>query len=72
MAGIEDLTIRDLRHVFATEGVDNNVSLDMIQKLLAHAKPDTTMRYAHRKLDAQRETQQAIAASIASRLSVKR
>lgn len=70
MAGIEDLTIRDLRHVFATEGVDNNVSLDMIQKLLAHAKPDTTMRYAHRKLDAQRETQQAIAASIASRLSV--
>ncbi|MBR9780841.1 MAG: site-specific integrase [Rhodospirillales bacterium] len=69
MAGIEDLTIRDLRHVFATEGVDNDVSLDMIQKLLGHAKPDTTLRYAHRKIDAQRKTQQQIADAIAARLS---
>ncbi|MET4734734.1 integrase [Thalassospira sp. MBR-102] len=69
MARIEDLTIRDLRHVFATAGVDHKVEIEMIQKLLGHSKIDTTLRYAHRKIDAQRQNQQIIADAIAARLS---
>ncbi|WP_430469321.1 tyrosine-type recombinase/integrase [Thalassospira lucentensis] len=68
MAGITDLRIHDLRHAFATVGIDDNIDMTMIQKLLGHSKIETTMRYAHRRHDAQRKTQDRIANAISARM----
>lgn len=35
-----------LRHTFATIGLNSGMSLDKLQKLLGHVKPETTMIYA--------------------------
>ena len=35
-----------LRHTFATIGLQNGMSLDMLQLLMGHAKPETTLIYA--------------------------
>ena len=43
-AGVE-LTPHDLRHTFAKRMVDGNVALTTIQKLLGHARLETTARY---------------------------
>lgn len=69
MAGIKDLRIHDLRHAFATVGVDDDIDMTMIQKLLGHSKIETTMRYAHRRHSAQRKIQDQIANAIHARMS---
>jgi integrase len=46
-AGIEDFHFHDLRHTFASQLVRNNVDLYVVQKLLGHASPKMTQRYAH-------------------------
>jgi integrase len=46
-AGLEDVTIHDLRHTFASFMVTAGHSLPMIGKLLGHSQPQTTARYAH-------------------------
>ena len=38
-----------IRHTFATYGLNGGMSLEKLQKLLGHAKPETTLIYA--KLD---------------------
>lgn len=53
-AGIEDFRWHDLRHTCATWLVDHGVALDVVQKILGHATIATTLRYVHRKQDAQR------------------
>lgn len=45
--GMEDVRIHDLRHTFASFLVNSGHSLYEVQKLLGHADPRTTMRYAH-------------------------
>ncbi len=44
LAGIE-LTPHDLRHTFAKRLVDEGTPLNVVQKLLGHARVDTTLRY---------------------------
>lgn len=45
-----------LRHTFATEGLRGGMSLETLQALLGHAKPETTLIYAHQdQRDIQRE-----------------
>lgn len=46
-AGIEGLRIHDLRHSFASFLANAGQSLLLIQQLLGHADPRTTLRYAH-------------------------
>ena len=46
-ASIEDLRLHDLRHTFATQGLQANLTLPEIGNLLGHKNPMTTMRYAH-------------------------
>jgi integrase len=46
-AGLEDIRLHDLRHSFASVGLEAGSSLPIIGKLLGHADFKTTLRYAH-------------------------
>lgn len=46
-AGLEGVRIHDLRHNFGSTGAGDNLGLPVIGKLLGHARPTTTARYAH-------------------------
>jgi hypothetical protein len=54
-AGIEDFTFHSLRHTFASQLVRNGVDLYVVQKLLGHASPKMTQRYAHLREDMLKE-----------------
>jgi integrase len=68
-AGIDDLRLHDLRHGFASVGVNRGVSLALLQGLLGHTSPLTTSRYAHLQTDALRGEADGIAASISAALT---
>lgn len=46
-AGLKDLRIHDLRHVFASKMVMNGTSLYITGELLGHKTPQMTKRYTH-------------------------
>jgi integrase len=50
-AGLEGLRLHDLRHSFASFGAGASLGLPIIGKLLGHAHPATTHRYAHLDTD---------------------
>lgn len=54
-AGISNFKFHDLRHTFASQLVKNGVDLYVVQKLLGHATPNMTQRYAHLKSDVLKE-----------------
>ena len=46
-AGLHDVRLHDLRHTYASFAIRGGESLNLVGVLLGHAKPETTMRYAH-------------------------
>ncbi len=46
-AGVEDFSLHDLRHTFASHARMNGVDLHTLQKLLGHSDPRMTDRYAN-------------------------
>ncbi len=46
-AGLKDLRIHDLRHVFASKMVMNGTSLYITWELLGHRTTEMTKRYSH-------------------------
>jgi site-specific recombinase XerD len=46
---VEDVRIHDLRHSFASDGLEFGEDLIMIGKLLGHRDLKSTARYAHLK-----------------------
>lgn len=64
-AGFPDVRIHDLRHSFASAGLASGQGLPLIGKLLGHAHPGTTARYAHFTDDPLREAADRIAARVA-------
>ncbi len=51
-AGIDDVSrgtvrVHDLRHTFASMAISSGVPIEVISKLLGHAKISTTQRYSH-------------------------
>jgi integrase len=67
-ARLDDLRLHDLRHGFASVGVNRGVSLALLQGLLGHASPLTTNRYTHLQTDPLRAEADGIAATIAEAL----
>ena len=64
-AGLEDVRVHDLRHNFASFGAGGGMGLPIIGKLLGHAQPATTARYAHLDNDPLRRASEAIASGLA-------
>lgn len=65
-AGLPDLRLHDLRHSYASIGAASGMGLQIVGKLLGHASPATTARYAHLADDPQRRAADSIAATIAA------
>ena len=70
-AALPDVRLHDLRHSFASVAIRDGVSLTFIGKLLGHALPETTARYAHLADDVIMESATRVCSSIASALGVR-
>ena len=46
-AGIEDVRLHDLRHTVASQAIARGVPLPTVARMLGHAQPVMTLRYAH-------------------------
>lgn len=58
--GLQTIRIHDLRHTYASILVNCGHTLYEVQKLLGHAEPKTTMRYAHLSHDSLGQATQTI------------
>jgi integrase len=65
LAALPDVRLRDLRHSFASIAIANGISLMQIGKLLGHALPETTARYAHLADDVVADAAQRVSGSLA-------
>ena len=70
-AGLEDVRLHDLRHTYASAGVNGGASLPVIGALLGHTRSETTRRYAHLSDDPIREASERIDSKIAAALDGK-
>ena len=68
VADLDGVQLHDLRHTFASVSASSGASLPMIGRLLGHAQPQTTSRYAHLAIDPVREVANLTAGSIAAAL----
>ena len=46
-AGLDDVRLHDLRHTVASQAVARGVPLSIVARMLGHADPKMTLRYAH-------------------------
>jgi integrase len=67
-SGLGHLRLHDLRHSYASVGAASGMGLPVIGKLLGHASPTTTNRYAHLADDPVRRASEKIAAEIAAKI----
>jgi integrase len=63
-AALKGLRIHDLRHSFASVGAASGMGLFIVGKLLGHASPSTTQRYAHLGDDPLKVAAESISSSI--------
>jgi len=63
-AGLDDVRLNDLRHSFASYGVQAGQSLYVVGAMLGHKKASTTERYAHLGADPVRAAADQTAATI--------
>ena len=70
-AGLEGFRIHDLRHSFASIGAGSGMGLPIVGKLLGHAQPRTTQRYAHLDNDPLRRASESIGATLAAAMDRK-
>ena len=68
-AGVPDLRVHDLRHSFASFGVAGGATLILLGKILGHASPQSTHRYAHLADDPVRAAATNIASAIEAAMS---
>ncbi len=70
-ADIADVRIHDLRHTFASVGVNSGHNLSVVGKLLGHSKILTTQRSAHLADDPIRQASEEIGLALAATLEGK-
>ena len=68
LAKLIGVRLHDLRHTYASFGAGSGLGLPIIGRLLGHAQPATTARYAHLDNDPLRRASEAIAGGIAAAL----
>ncbi len=68
-AELEGVRIHDLRHTFASFGINAGLNLPVIGRLLGHSKTATTERYAHLADRPIRQTNEMIGATLDATLS---
>ena len=71
-AGLKDVRLHDLRHSYATRALSLGESLTMIGKLLNHTQMQSTARYAHIMVDAEKAAAARVGDSIAAHVSGRR
>jgi integrase len=69
--GLPGLRIHDLRHTFASVAVEGGAPLYTVGKLLGHANPASTGRYAHLGDDPRRAVAAAVAQALAGKGSLQ-
>lgn len=72
VARLKGVRIHDLRHSFASVGAQGGVPLQVVGKLLGHAKVQTTERYSHLAADPVRAANEAMGNQISAMLSGKK
>lgn len=65
---LDDVRIHDLRHTFASGGLQIGEGLSMIGKLLGHTQVQTTARYAHLASDPVKQAADKISKRLAAAL----
>jgi integrase len=68
-AHLEGVRLHDLRHTYASFGASGGLGLPVIGRLLGHAQPATTARYAHLDNDPLRRASETIAGRISAALN---
>lgn len=68
LARLEDVRVHDLRHTYASVGVNGGQNLPVIGRLLGHTKITTTQRYAHLDDDPIRQASEQIGSTIIANL----
>jgi integrase len=63
-AALRGMRLHDLRHTFASHAAMNKETLPMIGRLLGHANPKSTARYAHLDNDHVLDAAEQIGAAI--------
>lgn len=69
-AALPDVRLHDLRHSFASVAIAKGIPLATIGKLLGHALPETTARYAHLADEVISESADRICSSLASSMGM--
>ena len=70
LAALPDVRLHDLRHSFASVAIMDGISLSLIGKLLGHALPETTARYAHLADEAVMDAAERVCTSLVSALGL--
>ena len=68
-AKLDDVRVHDLRHGFASVAVAAGESLYLTGKLLGHARPETSARYAHVGDDPLKAAADRVSARVAAALA---
>jgi len=69
-AALPDVRLHDLRHSFASVAIAQGIPLATIGKLLGHALPETTARYAHLADEVISESADRICSGLANAMGI--
>lgn len=64
LAGIDDFRFHDLRHTAASWLVQSGVAIEVVKEILGHEDIQTTLKYAHHRIDAHRDALEGAMAEI--------